>query len=112
MPVSVCHETPGTRTVIDPPREPAWAERKRSRRRVLIAILYITLAIGLAGGASFVSLQHLTTLPLDMAVTRVAQTAIIAGESGRIEQIYVNEGDRVVAGQPLFRIDSEMAAKE
>jgi multidrug resistance efflux pump len=112
MPVSVCHEQPVTRTVIDPPREPAWAERKRSKRRVLIAVLYITLAMALAGAASFAALQHLTILPLDTAITTLPQTSIIAGEPGRVGEIYVNEGDRVVAGQPLFRIDSEAAAKE
>ncbi len=105
-------DRPVTRTVIDPPREPVWAEQKRTGRRIAIAMFYITLAIGLACAASFVALQHVTILPLDSAATVVPQSAITTGEAGKIAEIYVNEGDRVSAGQPLFRIDSESAAKE
>jgi HlyD family secretion protein len=88
------------------PIDPAKAKRKKWSR-----LLVILAVIGLAGGAAFYVWQklHPKNVGLSMGNGRIEATDIdIAAKlAGRIENIFVTEGDFVRAGQVLVQMQTD-----
>jgi HlyD family secretion protein len=89
-----------------PPIDPAKAKRKKLSR-----LLIVLAVIGLAGGAGFYVWQKLypKNVGLAMGNGRIEATDIdIAAKlAGRIEKIFVAEGDFVRAGQVLVQMQTD-----
>lgn len=82
--------------------EPQWRRHRRRRLRLalmlggLLAVLLGSGAVWLAGG------RYAST---DDAYVRAAQVIVSTDVSGLVQSVEVREGQRVEAGQVLFRLD-------
>ncbi len=77
------------------------------KKKFLLAILILTLAVGLAacGGVEAETPSDQITASGNIAAPDVNISPEI---SGKVTEIYVNEGDQVNAGDMLFEIDDEL----
>ena len=79
------------------------------RRRILIPIVVLAV-VGLAAWYFIGKGSSAAGASLSQASGTVEATAInLASElSGRVVEVLVNQGDAVMAGDPLFRLDGEL----
>ena len=87
---------------------PEWS----ARRPVAIGIVALaTLLLGLGGWAWGVRLQGALIVPGALALAE-ARLAVSHPDGGRLSSVSVDEGDPVVAGQELMRLDDSAVSAE
>src|SRR5687767_7266240 len=76
------------------------------RRRVILAVVLLAAAGG-GAWAWYAATRDDDRLVLSGSLeARTAEVGSLVG--GRVEQVYVREGERVAAGQPLVRFESDL----
>ncbi|HEY7806374.1 MAG TPA: HlyD family secretion protein [Croceibacterium sp.] len=100
-PPATVHEPgePGTETIIETEAEP----RRRWGRLTLM--LVVPLAIVIGGAIYWLGLQG--KVSTDDAYVKQDKVSISAEVGGKIDQVYVKNGDHVKAGDLLYRIDPQ-----
>ena len=76
-------------------------------RRLLIALLLLLGAIG-AGAAAYHYLQPVQNPYAFQGWVEAYLIFVSPDEAGRIEKLYVREGDTVQAGKPIFDLDADL----
>ena len=88
---------------------------KLLKRRNLKLALYSSLYLVIGGTLGFYTLRalygSLTQMQIKTAVVTKSVEPIISTSWGTLSQVYVQEGMKVEAGQPLFRINDEEIAR-
>ena len=104
-------DRPVTKTPVSIAPERAGGSRKRSIRRFVIAGIYLLAGV-LVGGYAFLTVGGLVMrVNVETAVTSMPLEQIVSTDVGAIQELYVQPGAKVTSGQPLFRVDSELAER-
>jgi multidrug resistance efflux pump len=101
-------DRPVTRISTDPPAGSPKAAR-RAVLRILIGTLYLAVGLAILASLFLVIVGSLTHINVDTAVTSAPLEQVVSADVGAIAEMNVTPGMQVAAGQPLFRIDSEIA---
>src|SRR5204862_1584137 len=80
-------------------------------RRFLIAGLYLLAGLALIGVAVRTVVGHVMHMNVETAVTSLPLEQVVSTDLGLLAELYVKAGVEVKAGQPLLRIDSELAER-
>jgi HlyD family secretion protein len=76
-------------------------------RRLLVALLLLLGAVG-AGAAAYHYLQPVQNPYAFQGWVEAYLIFLSPDEAGRIEKLYVREGDTVTAGKPMFDLDADL----
>ena len=85
-----------------PPRP---ANDTPSRRRAKRLVLLVVIPLIAAAGVAFAYLKGGRYVDTDNAYVKADKVPVSADVSGTIEEVFVQQNQKVAAGQPLFRID-------
>ena len=83
--------------------------RASTRRRRLKTLLMLIVPLAMAAAGLFFWLTGGKTVETDNAYVKQDIVSVSAQVGGPVVEVFVKEGDRVEAGDPLFRIDPEPA---
>jgi multidrug resistance efflux pump len=87
-------------------------ERKQGVRRIIRAGLYLIAGV-IVGGFIVLTLTNLFfRLRIDTAVISAALDQMVSQDVGKLAEVFVEPGNRVRAGQPLFRVESEIVMRD
>jgi len=103
-------DRPVTKIAISPPA-PANAPARRIYRRIIAAVLYLVIGLAILGFAGLIVVGHVTQVNVETAVTSATLEQVVSADVGTIAEMYIQPGMQVKAGQPLFRVDSELSAR-
>jgi len=104
-------DRPVTKVPLTAANEPASVQRKRTFRRIAVSSLYTLLGLAVIGYAALTIAGLLMRVNVDTAVTSVPIEQIVSMDIGIIGELYAQPGAEVRAGQPLFRVDNELTAR-
>jgi multidrug resistance efflux pump len=85
------------------------APRKGAFRRFMVASLYILVGLATAAYALLVVTGMVTRVNVDTAVTSAPLEQVVSTDLGTIRELYVQAGSEIRAGQPLLRVENEVA---
>jgi multidrug resistance efflux pump len=85
------------------------AQPRRALRRVAIAALYLAAGLAIGGFALLAVLSRVTQVNVESAVTSTPLEQVVSADVGRIVEMNVKPGTQIRAGEPLFRVDNEIA---
>ncbi len=91
--------------------EPSSVPRKNLFRRLVIASIYVLLGLALGAYALFTVAGMVTHVTVETAVTSAPLEQVISTDLGMIRELYVQPGAEIKAGQPLFRVENEIAVR-
>lgn len=83
--------------------------KRYSKKALLSILIYILLGSGIGGGVLFSLYTALININIKSAVLTQKIEPVISKDSGTLSQVYVREGMKIKAGQPLFRLNNDEA---
>jgi biotin carboxyl carrier protein len=81
-------------------------ERKQRVRRTIRAGLYLIAGV-IVGGFIVLTLALFFRLRIDTAVISAALDQMVSQDVGKLAEVFVEPGNRVRAGQPLFHVEAK-----
>ena len=105
-------DRPVTPVSAEPKPEPPKMERKRYARRITTAGLYLVAGVFVGGFILLALAGAIFRFRVDTAVVSTALDQIVSQDVGKLAEVLVQPGARVQAGQPLFRVESEMVMRD
>lgn len=90
---------------------PSVPPRKSTLKRFVIASLYILVGLAVAAYALYTVAGMVTHVNVETAVTSAPLEQVVSTDVGAIRELYVQPGSEIRAGQPLFRVENEIAVR-
>jgi multidrug resistance efflux pump len=104
-------DRPVTKVALTATNEPVATRRKRNVRRFIVSAIYVLLGLAIAAYALLTLAGMFMRVNVDTAVTAMPLEQVVSMDVGTIAELYVQPGAPVLAGQPLFRVDNEVTAR-
>jgi multidrug resistance efflux pump len=95
------------------PREaPAHSRLALFVKRAVYSLIYWTIGLALGAGIIVALYWYFCRLDLDYAVVSLPLHPIISQDVARCQEVFVQEGAGVVAGQPLLRVEDDVLSRD
>lgn len=104
-------DRPVTKVALAATSEPEIVRRKRNIRRFVVSSIYVLLGLAITAYALLMLAGIFMRVTVDTAVTSMPLEQVVSMDIGTIAELYVRPGAEVQAGQPLFRVDNEVTAR-
>jgi multidrug resistance efflux pump len=104
-------DRPVTKVALSATNEPVVVQRKRTVRRIVVSAIYVLLGLAIAAYALLTLAGIFMRVTVDTAVTSMPLEQVVSMDVGTIAELYVKPGAEVQTGQPLFRVDNEVTAR-